>query len=329
MSKRARRLLAATCVTGLVLSLGGAAFAASRVGALKQYKVPTARSEPRGITNGTDGNRWFTEGTGTTLAPPKIGQITPSGKIKEFLANCESCSSLSDIVEGSDGDFYMTTNDAHLLSFDPDTQTFGTPVAIAGGGSADNMAVDGDDIWFVSTFRTLTRYNVISGQVQQFLQEDQVSDVVIRAGSPWVTSPNDHFIKQIDPATGSVVDSFPTGNFSPRAITLAADGQLWFTAQGAPDGVGRLNPATRSVDTFLTSGAQPEDIAASPDGSVWFTQNQKGNIARIDNTGIETGVITETKVVSGSEPLRIVVDPDGNPWFTMRAANKIGAFVLR
>ena len=83
MSRRAGRVLAATLAVGLVLSLGSAALAAP-VGTLKQFKVPTANSQPRAITNGSDGNRWFTEGTEFTSAPAKIGRITPAGSITEF-----------------------------------------------------------------------------------------------------------------------------------------------------------------------------------------------------------------------------------------------------
>ena len=42
---------------GLALSLGTTALAAP-VGALKQLRAPTANSEPRAITNGSDGNVW-------------------------------------------------------------------------------------------------------------------------------------------------------------------------------------------------------------------------------------------------------------------------------
>ena len=41
-------------------------------------------SQPRAITNGSDGNRWFTEGTEFTSAPAKIARITPAGAITEF-----------------------------------------------------------------------------------------------------------------------------------------------------------------------------------------------------------------------------------------------------
>src|SRR4051794_33696306 len=59
---RAGNVVAAALAMGLVLVLGSTAMAAP-VGVLKQFKVPTANSQPRAITNGSDGNRWFTEGT--------------------------------------------------------------------------------------------------------------------------------------------------------------------------------------------------------------------------------------------------------------------------
>ena len=66
---RLTRALAVVVAGGLALTLGGTAQAAP-IGTLKQFKVPTASSEPRAIANGSDGNRWFTEGTSFTNAPP-------------------------------------------------------------------------------------------------------------------------------------------------------------------------------------------------------------------------------------------------------------------
>ena len=90
MSRRARGVLAATLAAGLALSLASSALAAP-IGMLKQFKVPTANSQPRGITNGSDGNVWFTEGTEFTNAPPKIARITPAGAVTEISDDCKSC----------------------------------------------------------------------------------------------------------------------------------------------------------------------------------------------------------------------------------------------
>ncbi len=108
-------------------------------------------------------------------------------------------------------------------------------------------------------------------------------------------------------------------------ITIATDGQIWFTSRFATQGVGRLDPATGDVTTFLTPGTGPQNIAAGLDGSVWFTQVVKGNIARIDSAD----VLTEGKAVKNSEPFGIVVAEDGNPWYTMMEANKIATLQLR
>src|SRR3712207_6089501 len=87
---------------------------AAPVGALKQFRVPTADTEPLSITNGSDGNRWFVEGNlDSVLQSPAIGRITPAGDITEFPVNCSFCS-LSDIVQGPEGILYFTSNEPVL-----------------------------------------------------------------------------------------------------------------------------------------------------------------------------------------------------------------------
>jgi virginiamycin B lyase len=327
MSRRAGRVLAATLAVGLVLSLGSAALAAP-VGALKQFKVPTANSQPRAITNGSDGNRWFTEGTEFTAAPAKIGQVTPAGSITEFDANCQFCI-LTDIVQGPAEILYVTSNNPILLRFNVATGTFLAPIDIPNSNAvAGDLAVHGDDIWFTDFNNdSLWRYNITAGQFTQFPLQIQPSDVAIdSAGSAWFTAPFDNTVNRLTPATGTV-ESFPVPDgLSPRQITIAADGQIWFTSRFVPQGVGRLDPTTSVVATFPTpSNPGPEGVAAAPDGSIWFSQTTKGNIAKIDNSG----VITETKAVKGSEPFGITVAPNGDPWYTMMAANKIATLQLR
>jgi virginiamycin B lyase len=112
---------------------------------------------------------------------------------------------------------------------------------------------------------------------------------------------------------------------APRDITVASDGQIWFTARFTPQAVGRLNPSTNAVTIFLVPTTGPSGIAASPDGSVWFTQEIQGNAARITNDG----VITAGKAVKGSGPADITVALNGDPWYTMMSANKIATLQLR
>jgi streptogramin lyase len=326
MSIRLARALAAVLAGGLMLSLGSTAIAAP-VGALKQFKVPTGNSEPRAIANGSDGNRWFTEGTSFTNAPPRIARITPVGAVTEIPVDCNGCI-LTDIIQGPDNVLYFTSNDPFLGRYNWETGTFLAPITIPNSSAvAGDLAVHGGDVWFTDFNNdSLWRYNITAGQFTQFPVPEPSDVVVDDAGGVWFTAPLEGSVDRLDPATGAV-QSFPVPDgLTPRQLTIATDGQIWFTSRFVPQGVGRLDPSTGAVTTFPTpSNPGPEAIAASPDGSVWFTQSTKGNIARIDNTG----VIAEAKAVKGSQPLGITVALDGDPWYTMLSANKIATLQLR
>jgi streptogramin lyase len=324
---------------GLALSLGSAAVAAP-VGALKQFKVPTADSQPRAITNGSDGNRWFTEGTEFTSAPAKIARITPAGVITEFAPDvgegCNFCI-ITDIAQGPDDLLSITSNDPTLMRFDVATQSFETPVQMPNTGAlGGDLAVSATDVWITDFNNDVVwRYRLSNGQFTSSPVSDSADVAVDVAGNAWFSQPGDvnapgtSNIGRIDAATGAVTLT-PTTDGSttvaPRSVAVASDGQVWFTARFTPQAVGRLNPVTNAVTIFPTpSNPGPQDIAASPDGTVWFTQTTKGNIARITNAG----VMTEAKAVKGSQPFGITVAPNGDPWYTMFAASKIATLQLR
>jgi virginiamycin B lyase len=331
VSRRLTRAMAAVVAGGLALSLGSAAIAAP-IGMLKQFKVPTANSEPRAITNGSDGNRWFTEGTSFTNAPPKIARITPAGAITEFPVECNGCI-ITDVVQGPNDILYFTSNNPILGRITTAGAQAGAQLGSVdipnSNAVAGDMDARGNEIWFTDFNNdSLWRYDITVDQFTQFpLGTVQPSDVVIDgAGDPWFTAPFDGTVNRLDPATGTF-ESFPVPDgLSPRQITIASDGQIWFTSRFVPQGVGRLNPVTGVVTPFPTpSNPGPEGIAAAPNGTVWFTQTSKGNIANINNAG----VITEAKVVKGSEPFGITVAPNDDPWYTMLAASKVAALQLR
>jgi streptogramin lyase len=333
-----RAALAGTLAVGLVLSFGTAALAAP-IGALKQFKVPTANSEPRAITNDSDGNRWFTEGTEFTSAPAKIARITPAGGITEFAPDaadgCNVCI-ITDIAQGPGGILYITSNDPSLMRFNVATQSFEAPVQMPDSNAlGGNLAVSATDAWITDFNNDVVwRYSLANGQFTSTPVSDPADVAVDAAGNAWFTQPGDvnapgtSTIGRIDAATGTVTTT-PTTNgpttVAPRSITVAADGQVWFTARFSPQAVGRLNPSTNSVTLFPVTNSGPSGIAASPDGTVWFTQETTGNAARIGNDG----VITEGKAVKGSGPFGIAVAPNGDPWYTLMAANKVAALQLR
>jgi streptogramin lyase len=338
MSRRLARAIATLLAGGLALSVGSAT-AAAPIGALKQFKVPTANSQPRAITNGSDGNRWFTEGTEFTGAPAKIARITPAGDITEFAPDvadgCNFCI-ITDIAQGPGGILYITSNDPTLMRFNVATQSFEAPVQMPNSGAlGGDVAVSATDAWITDFNNDVVwRYQISNGQFTSFPVSDPGDVAVDAAGNAWFTQPGDvnapgtSNIGRIDAATGAVTTT-PTTDGSttvaPRDVTVAADGQVWFTARFTPQAVGRLNPSNNSVTLFPVTNTGPSGIAASPDGTVWFTQETQGNVARITNAG----VITEGKAVKGSGPFGLAVAPNGDPWYTMMAANKVATLQLR
>jgi virginiamycin B lyase len=315
-------------VAGLAMVLGAmlSAAQAAPFASLKQFRVPTDNSQPRSITNGSDGNRWFT--LGTENVPSKIGRITPAGVITEFGPACDTCI-VTDIIQGPNDVLYYTSNEP-ILGRITTSGTILDPIAIPNSNAvAGDLAVHGNEIWFTDFNNdSLWRYDVGSGQFTQFSVPEPADAVVDAAGIVWFTAPLEGGIGRLNPETREVTVT-PTNLLVPRQLTIAADGDIWFTARFTPQGVGRLEPATGEVTEVELTNVGPQGIAASPDGTVWFTQTTKGNIAQIREDDAGGITITEGKVVRNSEPFGITVAPDGDPWYTMFESNKIATLQLR
>lgn len=320
---------------GLVLLLAGLALLAipaadaAPIGVLKQFRVPTANTSPKSITQGSDGNFWFTEGN---VNPPmqnnqNVSRITPAGDITEFFV-CVSCFP-NDIVQGPNGILYFTKSDPGLGRITtsgqvlPDVAPAGFTTAVGNG-----VAARGADIFFTDfNNNNIWRFNATSGTFTQFpiptVGSDPYDVAVDGNGIVWFTEFQANRIGRLDPSTGVITETVVTGD--PRQIAIATDGTVWFTERFA-NAVGDLDPATSQVSLFpLAVGAGPEGVAAAPDGSVWFTQSAAGNVARIT----AAGVISEGRVVKGSEPFGVTVAPDGNPWYAELSANKIAELQLK
>jgi virginiamycin B lyase len=177
------------------------------------------------------------------------------------------------------------------------------------------------------------RYSLSTGQFTSFPAADPGDVAVDAAGNAWFTERGTANqptvgVGRIDAASGTVTRTPATDGsttVTPQSITVASDGQVWFTARFVPQAVGRLNPSDNTVTLLPLTNTGPEGIAASPDGTLWFAQETTGNVANITNAG----VITQGKTVKGSGPFEVTVAPNGDPWYTMMAANKIATLQLR
>ena len=325
---RLKRLRLVLVVAWLAIVFAPGAPAAP-IGGLKQFRIPTANSDPKHITMGSDGNFWFTESfvRSQVFSFHNIGRITPNGAITEF-AVCDFCFP-NDVVEGPAGILYFTKSDPALGRITTLGEVLPDIVMPNTSAIGNGIAAFGDDIW-VTDFNnnSIWRFNAVTGVFTQFAittSGANPSDVTVDPnGIVWFTEADAKQIGRLDPLSGVITETAVPGG-PPRQIAIATDGTVWFTERFT-NAVGRLDPSTSVVTEFpLAPGAGPEGIAAAPDGSLWFTQSNDGNIARITTAGL----ITEARRINGSETFGITVVPAGNPWYAELSANKIAVLQLR
>jgi len=319
----------------MVLALGVALLVvsvaqAAPIGTLKQFRVRTANANPKEITQGSDGNFWFTE---SHVQPPQsenhhVGRITPAGDVTEFLV-CQFCFP-NDIVQGPGGVLYFTKSDPGLGRITTDGVVLPDVVPPNTSANGNGVTVSGSGVFFAAfNTNSIWRYDTASGAFTEFpipTAGSIPSDVATAAdGAVWFSESGANKLGRLDPTSGAVTEfALPGGPNGPRGVAIATDGKVWFTKR-FDHTVGFLDPATSAVTEFALASTGPEGIAAAAGGAVWFAQSLAGNVARIT----PAGAVTEGKSVKGSTPFGVTVAPNGDPWYTELDANKIATLQLR
>jgi streptogramin lyase len=111
----------------------------------------------------------------------------------------------------------------------------------------------------------------------------------------------------------------------PLDITVGPDNKVWFTVNGPPGRVGRIDPATFEVNLFKVPGdvQGPRGIVPGGDGNLYVLGGEAGVIWRVTTATVP--VITQ--VASGLEgPSFGELGPDGKVWFTLFEGNGVTSF---
>jgi streptogramin lyase len=106
----------------------------------------------------------------------------------------------------------------------------------------------------------------------------------------------------------------------PLDIVRGPDGNMWFTVNGAPGRVGRIDPATFTPATFNVPGnvQGPRGIIVGSDNNLYVLGGESGKVWRV--TTAATPAITEIDTgLSG--PSFGQTGPDGKLWFTLLEGN--------
>jgi streptogramin lyase len=294
-------LAADTGPDGLVYAIGGSNFSNPVLATVEGFTTlsvstfplpPPGGGVPEGIVAGRDGHLWFTEFFGA-----KIGRLDPTtGKINEFpTPTANSFPRGITVGPGSDHHLWFTEETYRIGRLDPSTGLIHEfPVPTTGGVPAGITAGHDGNLWFTTAGGYIGRLHPSTGTVTLFT------------------------LLPINPLS------------SPRAITIAPNGILWFV-----DGsnIGRLSPSSPHSPTEFPvpgAGSSMQGIVVGPDGNIWFTEPgsflppffEPGKIARMTPAGLLTG---EFPTPTGrGEPLGITVGPDNNLWFTEFRAAKVG-----
>lgn len=272
-------------------------------GKLSEFSVP--RTGPRAtlpnmlptdipcaITQGGDGNLYFTNGVANQL-----GAVNPStGQITLYTAP-DSIGNLvpfNDIAAGNDDAIWFTETTGNAIGrFDLRTHTFSsyeiptpasTPVGITQGP-------DGA-IWFTETAANkIGRLDQATGQITEYpLPTAAALPFVMRAVTGgryvWFTETGAGTLGRIDSQTGTVTDvPLPVGS-APIAVCKGSDGNLYYNAPALGE-IGKVDPVTLTVTQIPVPEAvsEPIELGCGADASVWVMLHANNSVARYAISG--------------------------------------------
>ncbi|HXK32606.1 MAG TPA: lyase [Dehalococcoidia bacterium] len=107
----------------------------------------------------------------------------------------------------------------------------------------------------------------------------------------------------------------PAGS-RPHDVAPAADGTVWYTAQGSGE-LGRLDPETGAVEEVaLGAGSAPHGVIVGPDGAAWVTDGGLNAIVRVDHETLEVTAYPLPAERAGANLNTAAFDGRGVLWFT-------------
>jgi virginiamycin B lyase len=290
-----------------------------------QFSIPVAANRPQWIAAGSDGNMWFTEFPGNTVA-----KITPAGVVTECPAIPTAASNPQGIIGASDGNLWFTEFAGSKITRVTTACAY-TEFSTLFAGDGPQLLTDRGDgnIWFTGFTGNHVGFQGITSGV---------------SGETTVPTPNSHpygiapapdlnlyftenavdqlgripmlfgAITEVPLATGSAPTQIVRG---PSTETTCGGGPcMWFTEFGTSR-VARLNPAGWPAPTInefptTTASSNPIGIVAGKDGALWVTESGLDKIGRVSVNG---SVSEYTSPVTGLGLKGIAVAPDGSIWF--------------
>jgi virginiamycin B lyase len=308
--------LVALCSTFLSLLVGAAMLIGLSVGTAdaqthtRSFPIRSG-SGAFDITQGADGNFWFTLSNSS-----RVARITPRGKINSVRT--PSLSNPAFMTLGPDGNVWFGEGSTGKIAFitpagqitERQFSFFGVSVGITTGS-------DGN-IWFSDqTDHAIWRYDLSSGVFTEFKTPTPNSfpgDMTLGDdGNVWFTEQAVGKFGRITPS-GQITEF--TGVDSPTSIAAGPDGNIWIASAFTPT-IARVTPTIEI--TIFPVPHTPSIIRPGADDNLLFTSFTGNTIASITTDG----VVTESTPFANSAPLGIVAGGPGQVWFLGNGSNRV------
>lgn len=262
--------------------------AVARIGAhgvIRQYRLPTAGSNPEGLFVDRDGSVYVAEHAGGYEAT-HVARISPGGRVTEWNDTDEAPQG---VARGPDGSMWFTQDCAGLgVLARGKLKQYSVP-GITGESAAIVRAPDGT-MWFsqdgtarIGRVDRAGKLRTFTGLYYRSQYNDVANAVAVGPdGNLWWTAFESNAIWATD-LRGRIVHVYtiPTPDSQPWGIVGGRDGALWFTEWGG-NKIGRVTTAGAFTEYALpTPAAKPQGIARNRDGSIWFVESAANRIGRI------------------------------------------------
>ncbi|KRC66488.1 hypothetical protein ASE12_17965 [Aeromicrobium sp. Root236] len=294
-------------------------------------------TQPAAIQAGSDGNLWFTDGGSAFAAERGINRITPSGVITQRGAFRQT-PALSDVTPGPDGNIWYTASGIGQISPTGRIKEFPLDVADSGDLPYGIASGADGNLWFTQPLHDRIGRITPGGTITWFSTGITAGSHpwAITAGPDgnlWFTEHGSDRIGRITPQ--GVVTEFESGvtaGSAPVAITAGPDGNVWFTETAA---VGRITPTGQVTEFAVTVGSSGQSalnsIAAGPDGRLWFTDlagrvgqvTTSGTVTTTELTPTDVGLPEYEGVLNGAITVADIVAADGSLWFSVPSLGRV------
>ncbi len=319
-----------------------ASASATQIGEVSEFSTGiTPSSQPSKITEGPEGDLWFTERN--TFSGNQIARITPTGEVTQFPILPDS--SPQGIAQGPDGNLWFTEVNnpecgdegcrSKVGRMKPNGSYVEYTTGISDGSEPWEIAAGPNgNLWFTEfavagsdKTNRIGEINPTTDKVEEFElpppdsgQQGAFGITAGPDGNVWFTELVGNKIGRITPSGEITEFPVPTANSEPIAITKGSDGNLWFAEQDG-EKIGRINPSTHEITEFPipSSGGEPRAITDGPDGNLWFAEDN-GDIGRIT----PTGTITECSTGISGPIEGITAGPGNTLWFAEFDESRIG-----